>query len=84
MQTAADAGLIAPNPSPALRPLRALPIEEVDTAAAREAVILRLAADRLRDLRDEGLTLAYVAKMYGVEAAEMEALEAELLPSRTR
>lgn len=84
MPRAVESGFTAPGPTPAPRPLRALPIEKVESATAREALIARLAADRLRDLRDDGLTLAYVAKMYGVEPGEMEALEAELIPSRTR
>jgi len=82
-QAAEDPAYIVPNP-PSTRPLRALPIGEDDAGASRELLLRRLAADRLRDLRDDGLTLAYVAKMYGVEPDEMEAVEAELLPSRTR
>ena len=80
MPRAVESGFIAPSPTLAPRPLRALPIEEVESPP----LIARLAADRLRDLRDDGLTLAYVAKMYGVEPGEMEALEGELIPSRTR
>jgi hypothetical protein len=83
MQQAAETGYIVPS-TPAPRPLRALPIEEVEVEAAREVLLHRLAADRLRDLRDDGLTLAYVARMYGVDLTEMEAVDAELLPSRTR
>ena len=83
MQQATDSGYIVPQTN-APRALRALPVEEVDIGAAtRELLMRRLAADRLRDLRDDGLTLAYVARMYGVEPDEMEAMEAELLPSRT-
>jgi len=82
MQHAADTGFIVPNTA-APRALRALPVEEIDIGAAnRELLMRRLAADRLRDLRDEGVTLAYVARMYGVEPDAMEAMEAELLPSR--
>ena len=82
MQQAADSGYIVPTTA-APRALRALPVEEVDVAAAnRELLMRRLAADRLRDLRDDGLTMAYMARMYGVEPDEMEALAAELLPSR--
>jgi hypothetical protein len=84
MQHAAEAAYAAPASTPAPRPIRALPIEEVEVPDPRELVIRRLAADRLRDLRDDGLTLAYAARMYGIDSAEMEALEADLLPWRQR
>jgi hypothetical protein len=84
MQHAAEAAYAAPTAAPAPRPIRALPVEEVEVPDPRELVIRRLAADRLRDLRDDGLTLAYAARMYGMDAAEMEALEADLLPWRQR
>ena len=61
-----------------------LPAAEDEAPDLCEQVIRRLAADRLRDLRDDGVTLAYAARMYGIDAAEMEALEADLLPSRPR
>jgi hypothetical protein len=67
--------------SPAARPIRALPVTEIEPDPA-EALIRRLAADRLRDLRDDGVTLAYVARMYGVEAALLERLQSELVPTR--
>jgi hypothetical protein len=63
------------------RPIRALPVHEIEPDPA-EALIRRLAADRLRDLRDDGVTLAYVARMYGVEAALIERMQGELVPSR--
>jgi hypothetical protein len=84
MQHAAKAAYGAPSATPATRPIRALPKAEAEAADPREQVIRRLAADRLRDLRDDGLTLAYAARMYGIEAVEMEALEADLLPWRQR
>jgi hypothetical protein len=84
MQHAAKAGYSAPSVTPATRPMRALPAVEAPTRDPREQLIRRLAADRLRDLRDDGLTLAYAARMYDVDAAEMEALEADLLPWRQR
>src|SRR5688500_16726160 len=46
-------------------PLRALPVDPEDTERAR--LLRRLAADRLRDLRDDGVTVGYMARMYGVE-----------------
>jgi hypothetical protein len=85
MQHAVEAAYATPTTSPAPRPIRALPVEEVvETPDARETVIRRLAADRLRDLRDDGLTLAYAARMYGIDTEEMAALEAELLPWRQK
>ena len=84
MQHAVEAAYAPPTTSPAPRPIRALPVQEEEVSDPREAVIRRLAADRLRDLRDDGLTLAYAARMYGVDAGEMAALEAELLPWRQR
>jgi len=84
MQHAAEAAHTAPAATPAPRPIRVLPVVEEEVQDLRELVIRRLAADRLRDLRDDGVTLAYAARMYGIDAAEMEALEADLLPSRPR
>lgn len=84
MKDAAELAALHPTPAATLhRVIRALPADDGEREA-RERLIHALAADRLRDLRDEGVTLAYVARMYGVDAAEMESVEAELLPSRTR
>ena len=84
MQHAVEATYATPTPAPS-RPIRALPVEEVvEIPDPRETVIRRMAADRLRDLRDDGLTLAYAARMYGIDAEEMAALEAELLPWKQR
>lgn len=47
-----------------------------------ECLIRRLAADHLRELRDDGVTLDYVARMYGVSPERMEILFHELFPSR--
>jgi hypothetical protein len=51
-------------------PLRPLPIHDADDARAR--LLRRLACDRLRDLRDDGVTVAYMARMYDVEQGMME------------
>lgn len=75
---------IATTPVPPARTIVALPVEDPAVREAREALIRRLAADRLRDLRDDGVTLAYVARMYGVESAALERLESDLAPSRLR
>ena len=48
---------------------RGLDSEEND---AWMELIRRLAADRLRDLRDDGVTVAYLARMYGVEQGLLE------------
>ena len=84
MQHAAEAAYTAPAAAPAPRSIRALPITEVQAVDPRELLIRRLAADRLRDLRDDGVTLGYTARMYGIDLAEMESLEADLLPWRQR
>jgi hypothetical protein len=51
-------------------PIRPLPVDAQDTERAR--LLCRLAADRLRDLRDDGVTVGYMARMYGVEQGMME------------
>lgn len=84
MQHAAEAPSAAPATSLGARSIRALPVEMVELPDTRDAVIRRLAADRLRDLRDDGLTLAYAARMYGIDTPEMESIEAELLSVRQR
>lgn len=58
------------------------PVDRGMAPDAREKLILHLAADRMRELRDDGVTLAYVARMYGVHPDELEALYAELIPRR--
>lgn len=51
--------------------------------AAREgdALVRRLAADHLRELRDDGVTMSYIARMYGVAPERMKTLYDELIPS---
>lgn len=80
-KAAAEATFDSPS---APRPIRALPVDEVEAPSLRETVLRKLAADRLRDLRDDGLTLAYVARMYGVDAREMEQISTELVPTGRR
>lgn len=51
-------------------------------AADAEDILLRqLAADHLRELRDDGVTLDYVARMYGITPERLEILYRELVPS---
>lgn len=64
------------RPNPTVTPIRALPVDPQDTERAR--LLRRLAADRLRDLRDDGVTVGYMARIYGVEQAMMEEMVAAL------
>jgi hypothetical protein len=50
-------------------PIRTLAPDADDTHAR---LLRRLASDRLRDLRDDGVTVGYMARMYGVEQGLME------------
>ena len=68
---------LAPAPRP---PIRALPLVEVEPDPT-EQLIRRLAADRLRNLADDGVTLAYMARMYDVPVDQLERLRTELMPS---
>jgi hypothetical protein len=83
MKTGAQPALpLAPARQAAtVTPIRPLPVDADGTARAR--LLRRLAADRLRDLRDDGVTLAYVARMYGVDPDLMEEM-ASTLGSGTR
>jgi hypothetical protein len=58
--------------------LRVLPSETDQEVERREALVRRLAADRIRELRDDGVTMAYVARMYEVEPELLERVFAEL------
>lgn len=75
--TSREAGIVAASP----RPMRALPAGDAEPDPAGE-LIRRLAADRLRDLADDGVTLGYVARMYDVAPDHLERLRDELIPSR--
>ncbi len=56
-------------------PLRPIPVE---AEGAHAGLLRRLAGDRLRDLRDDGVTVGYMARMYGVEQRVMEEMIAAL------
>lgn len=85
MQHAAEPSPPAPPAAAAAdRGIRVLPVEPPAEREKRERLVQRLAADRLRDLRDDGLSTAYVARMYGVEPELIEALQAELTPTLRR
>jgi len=70
-----------PVATPAPRPMRALVVGAAEPDAG-EQVIRRLAADRLRDLADDGVTLACMARMYDIPADHLERLREKLIPSR--
>jgi hypothetical protein len=48
----------------------------------RDDLIMRLAADRLRDLRDDGVTMSYVARMYCVDMETLFQISDELSAQR--
>lgn len=62
----------------------ATPCELGNRRSPSGRLVRRLAADRLRDLRDDGMTLDYVARIYGVSPERMEILYRELLPGPPR
>jgi hypothetical protein len=80
MTTAAEASIPSAGErrSASVTPLRPLPHAPDPGEAARAALLRRLAADRLRDLRDDGVTVGYVARMYGVDREAMEEIMAVL------
>jgi hypothetical protein len=59
---------------PSIRPTLSL----VPARSAHEPLLRALALDRLRDLRDDGVTLDYVGRMYGVSGDRVRQLEEEL------
>lgn len=58
--------------SASITPIRPLPVDPDPADAERARLLRRLASDRLRDLRDDGVTVGYMARMYGVEQGLME------------
>ena len=77
---AADARREPPAEDPAAFPVRSrFPAREPEP---EERLIRQLAADHLRELRDDGVTIDYVARMYGVSPERMEILFNDLFPSR--
>ena len=53
-------------------PIRALPLDPDPRAEEQARLIRRLAGDRLRELRDDGVTPSYIARVYGVELSVIE------------
>jgi hypothetical protein len=61
--------------------LRAVDAEDAEQEA-RARLIVRLAADRLRELRDDGVTFGYIARMYDAPADAMKHLYDDLVQPR--
>lgn len=80
MSTGAEPALpLSPDRATAtVTPIRSIPLTPDPAAEARERLVRRLAADRVRDLRDEGVTVAYMARMYDVDAADFQEVIASL------
>lgn len=74
MKTAAEAvlPLAEERKTASVTPIRPFPIDADPADTARARLLRRLACDRLRDLRDDGVTVGYMARMYGVEQGVME------------
>jgi hypothetical protein len=74
MKTGAEAvlPLAEERPSASVTPIRPFPIDADPADTTRARLLRRLACDRLRDLRDDGVTVGYMARMYGVEQGVME------------
>ena len=60
--------------SATVTPIRTFTVEPDPAIEARSRLIAQLAADRLRDLRDDGVSMAYIARMYGVDASTIQAM----------
>jgi hypothetical protein len=58
--------------SATVTPIRTFTVEPDPAVEARSRLISRLAADRLRDLRDDGVSTGYIARMYGVDPATIQ------------
>lgn len=68
-----------PRPTRVARPaLTLVPAYDPD----REALVRTLALDRIRELHDDGVTMEYVGRMYGVSGEYLADLESELRRDR--
>lgn len=70
--------LAADRQTATVTPIRSIVLDADPADAARAALLRRLACDRLRDLRDDGVTVGYMARMYGVEQGMMEEMMSAL------
>ena len=58
-----------------------VPIGPISTYGSRDRLdplVRKLALDRLRDLRDDGVTTDYIGRMYGVSRERLLELERDL------
>ena len=76
MKTAAEPALplAQARQTASVTPIRPVPFEAGPADGVRARLLRRLAGDRLRDLRDDGVTVGYMARMYGVEQGVMEVM----------
>ena len=74
MRTGAEPALplAEDRPSASVTPIRPFPMDADPADAVRARLLRRLASDRLRDLRDDGVTVGCMARMYGVEQGMLE------------
>ncbi|MBB4636133.1 hypothetical protein [Longimicrobium terrae] len=74
MKTGAESALplAEDRQTASVTPIRALPLDPDPQAVEQARLLRRLATDRLRELRDDGVTPGYIARMYGVELGMME------------
>lgn len=63
--------LVEDRQTSSVTPIRRFSLDD-SSDGARAGLLRRLAAARLRDLRDDGVTVAYMARMYDVELGLME------------
>jgi len=74
MKSGADPALsmVEQRQSATVPPTRTFTVEPDPATEARIRLISQLAADRLRDLRDDGVSTAYIARMYGVDPSTIQ------------
>ena len=83
MRSSDSAPARLPPKVPALRLGMPVPANRAPRPAA-ERLIRALARDRLRDLRDDGVTIGYIGRMYGVSGERMQEIERELARPSSR
>ncbi|HEX8317846.1 hypothetical protein [Longimicrobium sp.] len=64
--------IVGQGQSATVPPIRTFSVEPDPSTDARIRLISQLAADRLRDLRDDGVSTAYIAQMYGVDPSTIQ------------
>ncbi|MBW3656263.1 MAG: hypothetical protein KY444_09150 [Gemmatimonadetes bacterium] len=68
--------------SATVTPIRTFTLEPDPAIEARTRLISQLAADRLRDLRDDGVSTAYIARMYGVDPSMIQEMMSTITGTR--